>query len=407
MKIIPLQIHSQRVAKNLMQEVGVDYQGIKIMAPKMLYSAFKIEGVSSFSANIIKQSMLSVGSDAAVSRNALTHKMKTSLIIFGTLYQIKKLVNKLKKQPPELKALSVRLEKALKPNCKKVFYFRARNKKIRINRPLVCGIINVTPDSFSGDGLLNKASSNSPALRKIVLDKVEIMIKDGAGIIDIGGESSRPYSFVVKEDEELKRVIPSVIAVRKRFPRIPISVDTSRYRVAKEAVACGADIINDITALRNSPQIVDLIVNYGLGCILMHMKGSPRSMQKNPHYRRGVIAEILDFLEQRVEFCINHEISKDQLMVDPGIGFGKTIEDNYKILNKLHSFKILGLPLFLGVSRKSFLGKVLKAGVEERETATISALVTSFLNGADVLRVHNVKAACQALKVAYEIVREN
>ena len=404
-KVTPLNVYSMKEARIEIRDIGVDAAGVRIMSPKMLYCSFKIDGVNSFSANIIKQHLLSLGSDAAIDRRALLEKMKTSMIVFGTFYQINKLVKKLKTQPFELKDVASKIKHNLEARSRK-FTFKARNKLLRINRPLICGIINLTSDSFSGDGILKEASKTAD-IKKSVLVKVEAMVKNGAKMIDVGAESTRPYAAEVDEKEEIGRLVPVLRAVRKRFPKLVISVDTYKYRVVKEALNCGVDVINDITALRHSPKTAGLISKYKLGCVLMHMKGSPRTMQIDPVYKKGVIEEVFDFLKEKVEYCLNNGIAKDQLMIDPGIGFGKTVADNYRIIKNLYIFESMGLPIFLGVSRKSFIGKVLKVGVDGRLAGTISALVASYINGASALRVHDVKEAVQALKIARFIKKAN
>jgi len=404
MKVIPLKIDKIQEAKKYMQDVGATSYGVGIMAPKAVYYAFKVEGISSFAANIIKQHMLSLGSDAAISRDAILKKIKTSLIIFGNLSQLKRLITKLRNQPFELKKLGTRLEDVLRNYIKNGLVFGARGRVLKTTKPLICGIINLTPDSFAGDGLLSKIPNPQAQIPKLVLRKVEEMVKYGAKFIDMGGESTRPFAKPVSEDEEIRRVMPALREVRKRFTELFISVDTYKYKVAKAAAEEGADVINDITALRKFPQMVSLIKKYKLGCILMHMKGTPKTMQVKPTYR-NVIEEIFHFLDKRVTFCLDQGIDKDQLMIDPGIGFGKTLKDNLKILNGLCVFKSLGLPIFLGVSKKSFIGKILNVDVDKRLIGTVAAIVVSLANGANVFRVHDVKEANQALKVANQIIK--
>jgi dihydropteroate synthase len=174
--------------------------------------------------------------------------------------------------------------------------------------------------------------------------------------------------------------------------------------VAKEAVSAGVDIINDITALRHSPRMVSLICKYKLGCILMHMKGNPRTMQLKPATYKNVVEDVFEFLSERINYCVDKGIDREQLMIDPGIGFGKDVDANISILNKLYVFRQFGVPLFLGLSRKSFIGHILHANIEQRLIGTISASVLSFIKGADVFRVHDVKETRQALKVAYRIM---
>ncbi|MCM8827192.1 MAG: dihydropteroate synthase, partial [Candidatus Omnitrophica bacterium] len=298
-----------------MKDIGVSSQGVEIMAPKGIFKVFKVEEISSPAANIIKQYMLSLGSDAAIPKDAFFRRKKFSLLIFGTTYQLKKLAEKLNSQPFGLSDLSKKLTDNFLKQTEPHLSFRARGRVLNMDEPIVCGILNVTPDSFSGDGLLKNNITESE-LKNLVLKRIESMISKGAKIIDIGGESSRPYSKPIKEDEEIRRVIPVLKMVRKEFPKVFLSIDTYKYKVAKEAVDEGVDIINDITALRKSPQMVSLISKYNLGCILMHMKGTPRTMQNNPQYK-DVVEEIFEFLEKRVNFCLKNGINKEQIMVDP------------------------------------------------------------------------------------------
>lgn len=402
MRIIPLQLNSVKEAARYLEAIGADIYGVKIMAPKTIFKVFKIEGVSSYAANIFKQHLLSLGADAALSRETLVKSVKTDIIIFGTLSQLKKCIKKIIHQPFGLKELADKLREALeKETCNPIFM--ARDKKVVIKKPLICGIINLTPDSFSGDGLLTKVLCSRSNIASLVLKRVEEMVKNGAKMIDLGGESTRPFSKFISENEEQKRVIPYLRLVRKKFPKIILSIDTYKFKVAKEAVDEGVDVINDITALRHSPEIAHLVKKHRLGCVLMHMKGTPRTMQINPIYN-DVVKDILIFLEKRVNFCLTQGINKHQLMVDPGIGFGKKLEDNLVILNRLYEFKSLGVPIFLGVSRKSFIGKIIKEDVGNRLPGTLASIVLSILKGAGILRVHDVKEAAQAIKITTHIV---
>ena len=423
MKVTPLKVNNEREARELMSSLGVSPEGIRILSPKSIYTAFKIEGIKSWEANIIKQHLLSLGSDAALARRALVKNIKTSVFIFGSLSQLRKLSSKLQTQPFSLKEVSRNIISHLDNLGKKEFVFRAKNKVLKISEPIVCGIINVTKDSFFGDGLLNKASAYAKAssfakasedrsadrqssyldtLCSLALKKVEKMVKEGAKIIDIGGESSRPFSRQIKEAEEIKRVIPVLKAIRKEFKELLISVDTYKYAVAKLAASEGADIINDITALRNNPQIAALVKKYKLGCILMHMKGKPSTMQINPRYR-DVIEEVVDFFKERLIFCDQKGIDSEQILIDPGIGFGKCPKDNIRIINELYKFKVFGQPVFLGLSRKSFIGKILKVKANGRLAGTIAASMISLAKGVNILRVHDVGETVQAIKIASKI----
>lgn len=400
MRIIPLRVNSVKESAGYLKGIGVDISGVKIMAPKAILRVFKIEGISAPAANILKQHLLSLGADAALRREALVKRTKTDIIIFGTLSQLKKCIKKVRRQPFGLKEVADKLGEILK---EKEPIFIARDKKVRFRTPLICGIINLTPDSFSGDGLLSKGLGNRSKITNLVLKRVEEMAKNGAKMVDLGGESTRPFSKPISEEEEKKRVIPCLRLVRKKFPSLILSIDTYKFNVAKEAVEEGVDVINDITALRHSPQIAHLVKRHHLGCILMHMKGRPQTMQINPVYK-DVVKDILIFLEQRMDFCLAQGINKSQLLVDPGIGFGKRVKDNLLILNRLYEFKSLGVPVFVGVSRKSFIGKITKEEVENRLPGTLASVVISVLKGADILRVHDVKEVAQAIKITGRII---
>jgi len=402
MRVTPLNVKNEEEARKIMSSMGVSPEGVRILSPKSLYAAFKIEGIKSWEANIIKQQLLSLGSDAALERKALVKNIKTSILIFGNLSQLKKLSEKLKDQPFILKEVSQSISDYLDSLDQKEFIFEARGKVLKIKKPIICGIMNVTEDSFFGDGLMNKGQNSKLKVQKLALEKAEEMVKAGARIIDVGGESTRPFSSPVKVEDEIKRIRPVLKVLRKEFKKVFLSVDTYKYLVAKVAVSEGADIINDITALRNSPQMASLVKRYKLGCILMHMKGEPATMQVNPSYK-DVTIEIIDFFKERLKFCYKKGIKKSQVLIDPGIGFGKGIEDNAKIINELYKFKILGLPIFLGLSRKSFIGKILNAGTKDCLVGTIAASMISLTNGANVLRVHDVRETAQAIKVASKI----
>ncbi len=402
MRITPLNIKNEEEARKIMSSLGVSPEGLRILSPKSIHLAFKIEGIKSWEANIIKQQLLSLGSDAALERKALLKNIKTSVFIFGNLSQLKKLSEKLKDQPFTLKEVSQSIADYLNNLDEGELIFEARGKVLKINKPIICGIINVTEDSFSGDGLLNKAGNSKSKIKSLALEKAEKMVKAGAKIIDLGGESTRPFSSPVKVGVQIKRVILILKALRKEFKKVFLSVDTYKYPVAKAAAAEGVDIINDITALRSSPQMASLIRRYKLGCILMHMKGKPATMQINPSYK-DVTAEIIDFFKERLKFCYEKGINKSQILIDPGIGFGKRLEDNTKIINELYKFKVLGLPIFLGLSRKSFIGKILNVGTSERLVGTIAASIISLAKGANILRVHDVGETAQAIKVASKI----
>jgi len=262
-------------------------------------------------------------------------------------------------------------------------------------RTLVMGIVNVTPDSFSGDGLgADVGAAVERGLR---------MVEDGADILDIGGESTRPGGEPVSVDEELRRVIPVIEGIARRSSA-PISIDTYKARVAQEALAAGACIVNDITGLRGDAKMREVARQAGAAVIVMHMQGTPRTMQDNAHYD-DVIGEISAFLKQQADAALAAGIAQDQIVVDPGIGFGKNLEHNLEILRRLADFKALGYPVLVGPSRKRFIGAILDLPVDERLEGTAAAVALAIANGADIVRVHDVAQMVRVARVADAIVR--
>ncbi len=252
------------------------------------------------------------------------------------------------------------------------------------------GILNVTPDSFSDGGDFVTVES--------AIERAKQMIDEGAGIIDVGGESSRPGAESVSVDEELRRVVPVIEAIRK-ISEIPISIDTCKAEVARRAIDVGADIINDISALRFDSKMTEVAVNTKAPVILMHMLGTPRTMQENPQYVDAV-REINEFFNERIAFALSKGVDRSKLILDPGIGFGKRPVDNVTILSCLKEFQRHNLPLLVGASRKSFIG-VLDSGApaDHRLGGSLAAAVWAAINGAAIIRVHDVRETAQALKV--------
>ena len=247
-------------------------------------------------------------------------------------------------------------------------------------RVLLMAVLNVTPDSFSDGGRFSDPD-------RAVAEALK-MIGEGADILDIGGESSRPGAQAISVDEELERVVPIVAELAGRV-RVPISIDTTKAEVARRCLDLGASIINDISALRHDPEMAEVVRQYGAGLILMHMRGEPATMQLNPSYT-DVIDDVCDFLRSRIEAAIAWGIDRERIAVDPGIGFGKRVEDNLALLDQLASLTGLGRPIVVGPSRKGFLGTLLGRPVLEREWGTAAAVAAAVLNGAHVVRVHAV-----------------
>ncbi len=262
------------------------------------------------------------------------------------------------------------------------------------NQTIIMGVINVTPDSFSDGGRFQTRAS--------IVSQCKKLIRGGAHIIDVGGESTRPFSQPVSEEEELSRVIPAIKAIRS-FSDIPISIDTTKAKVAREAIEEGADIVNDISGLRFSPGMAQVISDYEVPVIIMHMKGTPQDMQIEPCYE-DVCKEIYDFFQERMDFCLSKGISPQQVIFDPGIGFGKRLRDNLDIINGLSIFCSLNRPILIGPSRKAFLGKICHIDDPKlRDNATCGAVVAAVLNGASIVRVHDPSSVADAVKVAFAL----
>jgi dihydropteroate synthase len=262
-------------------------------------------------------------------------------------------------------------------------------------RTHVMGVLNVTPDSFSEGGLFFD--------RDRAIEQGISMAQDGADIIDVGGESTRPYSERIPVEEELHRVIPVIEALRRKV-KVPISIDTLKARVAREALRAGASIVNDISALRFDPGMIQVVSESGVPIILMHMKGMPEHMQDDPTYL-NLIPEIIAFLKDALDRATRGGIKKEMTIVDPGIGFGKTVDQNLEVIRDLREFQTLGRPILIGTSRKAFIGHILKKKAGERETGTLATVAAAVMNGAHIVRVHHVKNTVETVRIIDAIKR--
>ncbi len=282
---------------------------------------------------------------------------------------------------------------------KKHFKINYKGKFLNLgDRTAVMGILNLTPDSFSDGGIYYGDIEKA-------VERVAYMLEEGADIIDIGGESTRPGAVPVSVEEELERVIPVIKAVRKELgDNFLISIDTYKSKVAEKALQEGADIINDISGMSFDPEMVKVVSRYDCPIVVNHIKGRPGNMQENIYYN-DVVLEILDFLDNQINFGIKHGIRKDRFIVDPGIGFGKYVEHNVEIIKRLEEFKTLGLPVLIGISRKSFIGSIIKNLLNRDETplprerlsGSLGATAVAVLNGAHIVRTHDVKDTVEFL----------
>ncbi len=269
-------------------------------------------------------------------------------------------------------------------------------KPLDLSAPRVMGVLNVTPDSFS-DGGRYAASADA-------LARAQAMVAEGAAIIDVGGESTRPGAPPVEVAEELRRVLPVVEALAAALP-VPVSIDTSKPEVIRQAVAAGAGLVNDVRALR-APGALEAAAGAGVPVCLMHMQGEPGTMQAEPRYQ-DVVAEVIAFLEQRVAACEGAGIPPARILIDPGFGFGKTVEHNLRLLNRLDRLAATGLPVLVGLSRKSLIGKILDAPVDLRLYGSLAAAVVAVMRGARVVRTHDVRATVEALAVVRAVTDVN
>jgi dihydropteroate synthase len=271
-----------------------------------------------------------------------------------------------------------------------------RHAFLELQTPVIMGVLNVTPDSFSDGGCFFKYDD---AVRH-----AEQMIKDGAAIIDVGGESSRPGAQAGGTDEEIDRIMPVIEKIKDEFEAI-VSVDTYHERVARVAVQeAGADMVNDISGLRFSELMADTVAKLDVPVVLMHIKGTPENMQDNPFYQ-DLIPELKQYFHSRIDFALCKGIKKEKIILDPGIGFGKRVEDNIEIIRRLEELKEFDLPLLIGLSRKSFLGVLSGEPIPvEREAETLCANIIAILNGASIIRVHNVKNAAKSIKVLRKLI---
>jgi dihydropteroate synthase len=395
-------IRDAEEAKLQIAKVGSTPEGVKLMWPKALHLVVKLENIKSPAANILKQEMLSLGGDVAASKDTINvASPRSDVLIMGTIHQFKSLIKKLRIQPFGLKEVAEELLTTIK-NYENYslsrLSLRCRNKTLQIGKStLIMGVLNVTPDSFSDGGLFMSPEK--------ALEHARELVEAGADIIDVGGESTRPGSEAVVVDEELNRTIPVIEKLKAEFEsEVVISIDTYKSEVAKAALESGAHMVNDISGLNADPYMAEVISHYQAAVVLMHIKGSPKNMQLNPQYE-SLLSEIISYLRKSIEVAEKSGIGSDQIIIDPGIGFGKTAEHSLEILRNLRSFKSLGKPILVGTSRKSFIGHILNLPVNDRVEGTAATVAISIANGADIVRVHDIKQIKRVAQMTDAIVK--
>jgi len=380
-----------------MRRIGVDPIGIESMREKIFHLNLKIEGINCRLANFLKQEMVLLGGDVAMDKRVMDCSVAASdLILMGTQNQIKALTDRLEDRLNGLQGVAVRIRECLKNLESLPHTIRCKKKVLHLDEKThLMGILNVTPDSFSDGGLYMDPD-------KAISHGIELA-SQGADIIDIGGESTRPGAKPLSPDEELRRVIP-VIETLAAEVEIPISIDTYKSFIAEKAIEAGAEMINDISGLKFDQKMAHVAANHDVPVVLMHIKGTPEVMQLNAHYD-CLLTEIMEYLEQSIDIAEGAGIDARQIIIDPGIGFGKSVEDNLKIIRHLAELKSLGKPILLGPSRKSFIGKILNADMDQRNEGTLASISAAIMNGANILRVHDVGPARKAAQLVDAILR--
>ena len=385
----------EHAARELLR-IAVDSYGIAQMVPKMRTLCIGLSQLQCGQANVLKQEMLSLGGDAAVARGTVACSIdSTDCILIGTAKQLKRLCRKLEVQPFGLPELAGELDSLLARTASAPAAWKTSRRSLSLQRPLIMGILNVTPDSFSDGG-----RSSDPDL---AFEKALQMEAEGADIIDIGGESTRPGAALVSSDEETGRIIPVIERLAGTL-KCAISVDTWKSSVAARALNAGAEIINDISGFNFDSHMAGLVAASGAGVVLMHTRGTPDKMQLDTAYD-DLMAEITAGLRASLAAAHDAGVSDACIAIDPGIGFGKGAAGNLELLRRLAELSCFGLPILSGPSRKSFIDKVLgRELTDDRLFGTAATVALSVSHGASILRVHDVRAMRDVADMAYAVM---
>lgn len=377
-----------------MREIGADEAGIRLMAPKGEAMMIKVMNVSLKAANLIKQEMLSVGGEAVLHKEvSMLKKELSDVLLIGTRKQFLRIIQKFKVQPFGLKQIGKEIKEVITAKNKQYEERTLNCKGIPLfigNQTLVMGILNVTPDSFSDGGQFNGIEKAVTQAKK--------MIKDGADIIDIGGESTRPGHKAVTTEEELERVLPVIRRLAQEIS-VPISIDTYKAEVAKQAIEAGAHIINDVWGFKKDPRIAEVAAELDVPVILMH--------NRTEAIYQSLMEDIISDLRESIDLAINSGVKASNIIIDPGIGFGKTYEHNLMVMNRLDEIAALGYPVLLGTSRKSMIGITLDLPVTERVEGTAATVAMGVLKGCKIMRVHDVKEIKRVCKMMDAMVYIN
>ena len=390
---------NEKEGRNELKKIGVHDDGIDIMSPKLYQINIKFENIHPQDALILKQEMLSIGGDAAISEKALPPtSSKTDVLIMGSTKHMVMIKDKIMRQYCRLNNIGEEIEEII-DNIGRKHEMKIGNKNFKFgSKTHIMGILNVTPDSFHDGGQYINIEK--------AIERAKQIEREGADILDIGGESTRPFAEPVNMKEEMKRVIPALDMIKDEV-KIPISIDTYKPEIAEKAIEKGANMVNDIMALQQQG-MAEIVKEYDVPVCLMHMKGVPRTMQKNPYYY-NTMDEIYRFLKKQIIFAKEKKIEENKIIIDPGIGFGKRtgngIEDNCNIIAHLMQLKSLGKPILVGISHKSFISNVLNLKNEERFEGNLGSEAIAIANGADILRCHDITSSKKLATIVDKIVR--
>jgi len=389
-----LKVNKEMLADAL-ESIGVHKASLPVFANKNQILPLKLLQVRTPAANIIKQEMLAAGGDAAVPTGCVLNKDKYSdVLLLGTRKHYNLLLKKLELMPYfGMDKVKAELEAVL--NEEKLQTVLADGRVLNYDKVLIMGILNITPDSFY---------ENSRTAIEEVVAKAGQMLADGADILDIGGESTRPGSEAVAAEEEQARVLPVIKALRKAYPEAVLSIDTYRASTARLAIEAGADIINDISAMEADAEMIDVVCETKAPIILMHMRGTPKDMQTQCEYK-NVVEEVAVYLAERANLLRERGVGAEKIILDPGIGFAKNAEQNLKLMRDLHALTSFGYPVLLAASRKGTIGKVLgDLPADERLEGTIATSCQAVYAGANMVRVHDVKENLRAVRMLEAIL---
>ena len=384
----PIAIGSANDLKRHLAEIDVSDAEIEKISDMFLYCTVKLEAIDTRAANLMKSRIENLGGAIAMRKEAHEFTVReTDVVISGSRHTLRVLATSLKGEPFGLDGIAAEIAACISTGAR-IMSWGTRTLDFT-SKTYVMGILNCTPDSFY--------PGSRAVTIKDALKAAREMIDAGVDIIDVGGESTRPGSDPVPLEEEIRRVIPVVQSLRSES-EVMISVDTRKKDVAERSLDAGADIINDISGLRHSEDLARLVAARKVPVVLMHMRGTPKTMQRQPHYQ-NTISEILRELQPPIAAAIGAGIDPAMLIIDPGIGFGKRIQDNLRIIKELASLKSLNFPILIGLSRKSFIGEILDKPVEKRLIGTITANTLAIINGANIIRVHDVSDAVEMVKI--------